>query len=106
MIDLSTARYCIERMQEKGSYRNQKIGIVKKDIFGFVGMIAFTPDYTQGDVVLFTEGHENSKPTGRITMEKPLTSEEIRKNLENDLLIMTHCPMVGVPANLVDEVRL
>ena len=113
MIDLSIALNCIEEMKACGTYRGHKSGVVMR---GFGGIAT---RYSPGKVVLYREeltplGEElrmgecrgvEQKPTERVTVETPLTPEQISGDLGRGL-IRTIGTMIGVPQEYVEELRV
>ncbi len=114
MIDLTRAIYCIKRMKKEGNYRREKIGIIAKTFPGDFSM------RQEGDVILFRHhlfpddseicmgeymGMEQ-KPTGKVTIETPLTKEEIDKRRLEGSFITTIGTMTGVPLKYIHEVKI
>ena len=46
------------------------------------------------------------KTTGKVTIEIPLSQEEIDNRKEKRSLITTMCTMVGVPKSCLEEIRI
>lgn len=120
MIDLSVARNCIEVMKKYGAYNGQKIGRVDALLNGLLSLLPGIPDYRGGEIVVFREQLTPSdselnmgefigieqKPTGRITIESPLTQKEIDEQKAKGSLITTTKVMVNVPRGYVEEIRI
>lgn len=121
MIDLTRAMECIKTMQKYGTYRGHKIGRINTPVVnGIDSVISGVPHYNDGQVVIFREELSPSdsemhmgeyrgmeqKPTGRVTIESPLTQEEIDKMKAKGSLITTIGTMVGVPSRYVEEIRI
>ena len=115
MKDLTQAINCIRAMKENGTYKGHRIGRIKKAIYGETSMISEVPYYNEGEIVLFREelssdfkdtreysGMEQQL-TGSVTIESPLTQEEIVKQRGNFLLTGT---IIGVPKEHVEEIRI
>ena len=111
-MDLNVAIKCMESMKENGTYRNERIGIMKRDVPTDV------PTYRQGEVVLFKRefypldsqmclgeyyGME-MKPTGKVTLQSPLSQAEIEKQRAKKSLITTFKTRSGVPAQCIEEI--
>lgn len=119
MIDFSVARRCIKLMNQDKQPDIPKIGVLKRDVGGLTSRLSGFPDYTEEEVVLFYEHLDPSnselrmgeyqgmkqKPTGFVTIESPLTQEEIRANKERGSSIKTYRTIVGVPKECLHEVR-
>lgn len=120
MIDLTIATNCIRVMKENGTYRGQRIGRLVKDVYGEISRISGFPEHSEGRIVLFREqltpsdselcmgeymGREQ-KPTGFVTIEVPLSQEEIEKQRARGSRLITMCTMVGVPVRYVEEIRI
>lgn len=107
MNDLSDALNCIEEMKRCGTYGGQKIGRVVEE---FTGQVS---SYREGNIVLYTPevGLDSERelaglgqgPTGRVTVETPLTPEQIFGDLGRGL-IRTIGTMIGVPQKYVEEI--
>ncbi|MBR9683490.1 hypothetical protein GOV03_03030 [Candidatus Woesearchaeota archaeon] len=112
MIDLTTAINCIEAMKENRTYDNHKIGRIKVDHTGLT--------YRKDQIVLFQEevsptdsemclgeyqGIEQ-KLTGKVTIEGPMTLEEINKQRERRSLLTTVGTTIGVPRGYVEEIKI
>ncbi len=95
MIDVSKAVYCIRSMRENGTYRDQKIGRVTRDIKGLI-------DYKIGEVVIFTEYKNNRE----LCIERPMSSEQISMERTRGSLLTTVCCTVGVPKKYIEEIKL
>lgn len=120
MIDLRTATNCIKAMKEDGSYRNDKIGRIKTDVIGLTSIISGVPLYSVGRVVLFHEElfpsdadlcmgeyiGQTQQPTGKVTVESPLTQKEIDKRKAKGLKLMLPGTTVGVPRDYVEEIKI
>lgn len=114
MIDISKALDCIGAMKKCGTYRNQKIGVLRQ---AFSGMVA---NYSLGDVVLYREeltpsdaelrmgeyAGKEQRPTGRVTVEIPFSQEQIAQQRKRDSLISTIGTIIGVSSRYVEEVRV
>jgi hypothetical protein len=112
-MDLSRATNCIEAMKENGTYRGEKIGIVQKDMDNLA-------HYKRGQVVIYREemtpsdgemsmgeymGREQ-KPRGIITVEIPMSSEDITKQRAKHSLLTTFGCTIRVPEKYIEEVVL
>lgn len=86
MIDLRPAIYCIQQQKENGTYNQAKIGRIKQDIKRLV-------DYITGEIVLFKK-----EESGDLTIEKPMSKEQIKAEQQKNSLITTICTMVSVPS--------
>ena len=118
MLDLTIATNCIRIMRENRTYRDHKIGIVKSESYD--AKVTSIPGYPIGKVVLFRDELNPSdsqlyideyremkqKTTGRVTIEIPLSQEEIDNRKEKRSLITTMCTMVGVPKSCLEEIRI
>ncbi|HEA46480.1 MAG TPA: hypothetical protein ENH99_01735 [Candidatus Pacearchaeota archaeon] len=113
MNDLSDALNCIEEMKRCGTYGGQKIGRVVEE---FTGQVM---GYSAGEIILYTEeltpsdaelrmgefrGMEQ-KPSGRVTIEKPLTPKQISGRIGRGH-IRTMGTIVDVPLKYVEEIRV
>ena len=87
---------CIEAMKGYGTYRGEKIGVVRRDFGGSC------VDYKKGDVILFSKSHYDK---GTVTAEIPMTKEAIAEQHSKGSHLTTVCPIVSVPEHFVDEVR-
>jgi len=120
MIDFTRATNCINIMKRNGTYRGQKIGIVRQPLKGLFGILSEVPHHEEGEIVLYTEELEPSnsqmkmgeyqgqeqRPTGRVTVESPLTQAQIDKHKAQGSLIATTGTMINVPAEYIEEVRI
>ncbi len=110
-MDLSVALHCIETMKSYNTYRGEKIGIVREDLKILGG-------YRAGEIILYREevnpldcqmamgeymGMEQ-KPTGKLTIERPIDKEWIEANKQEGSLLTTHSTCIGVPCFLVEEI--
>lgn len=95
MIDFTRARNCLETMKRYGTHRGEKIGIVTTS-FPRLGS-----QYTEGEVVLFTEEDDKT-----FTVERPLTKEKIAKQKEEGSLITTIGTTINVPRGYIEEVSI
>lgn len=121
-IDLSNAINCIDVMKRDSVYRGHKIGIIKgsnpdSDNYSDKGLSSHS-HYSNGDVVLFREDLHPSNsqitmgeyrdlkqtPTGKVTIEFPLTPERIAEQRAKGSLISVMGTMINVPAKYVEEV--
>jgi hypothetical protein len=107
-LDFRNAIYCIQEMRNSGIYKEEKIGVISTDF-----PLGFGNAYKQGDIVLFRREFTwpdyhfiKPKPTKTVTVETPLSKEEISKNRKNHSLISTIGTIIGVPENYVREVQL
>jgi len=114
MIDLTRATNCITVQKQYGTYRGAKVGRIAEDCDGMLG------GYREGQIVLFREELHPSdfqmrmgeymgmeqQPIGRVTIESPLTQEEIEKQRAKGSLLTTIGTMVGVPKGYVEEIRI
>lgn len=100
MIDLTIAQNCIKTQREYGTYHGEKIGIVVKPCSGLV------LEYSVGEVVLFTENEPMPNTPRTITIETPLSQEEICRERARGSLLTTIGTIVSVPAHFVEEVRV
>lgn len=110
MLDLTDATNCIASMKENRTYRGEKIGRLRES------PRTLTP-YREGEIVLFREeifpepwqtsykGIE-PRPTGCVTIEKPMSAEWIAKEKGRGSLLTTIGTVVGVPAGYVEEIRI
>jgi len=120
MIDLTEATNCIRVMQENGTYRNHKIGRINIAVNGLTSMISGFPFYREGQIVLFYDeltpsdselckgeyrGMEQ-KPTGRVTIEKPFTQEEIDEQKAKGSPLINTGTIIGVPKKYVEEIKI
>jgi len=113
-LDLRIATECISVMKESGTYRGQRIGILRKDVYGLTGRITGFPSDYKGKIVLFREELYPSdsemrmgeymgmkqKPTGKVTIESPLSRKWIDENKQKGSLITTIGTMIGVPLDI------
>jgi len=106
MIDLRIALNCINVQKENGTYHGARIGRIVQDCNGMVS------GYRAGQIVLFKKeiDHEISSPhkpkyKGTLTIESPLSPEEIAREKRRPSLITTIGTMVGVPQGYVEEIR-
>ena len=118
MIDSTDAKNCIAYMRERGTYHGYRIGIVKRELRGLVGAISGFPEYCGGEVVLFREEMTPSdsqihmgeymgceqRPTGIVTIERPVNAAELGSRRIAGLLLVTFCTMVGVPRDCIEEI--
>lgn len=72
-----------------------KVGITKKKLTGMAGNIPI------GTVVLF---RVDSNFNQEMTVEVPMTMEEITSNVSRGSLVKTKNSMVGVPVDFVEEI--
>ncbi len=108
MIDLTRAINCISVQKENGTYRKARIGRITEKAIGL------PPHYQAGEVVLFYDEltPEDSrlgiepKPTGRVTIESPLTQAELDEEGAINSLTTTNRTMIGVPARYVEEIKV
>ena len=116
MTDLIQATNCIRAMKENRTYRGHKVGKIKRPIYGLTSIISRVPYYNKGEIVLFKEEPYLSDPecieeyqgmkqqsTRTVTIESPLTQEEIAK--AEDPLLTTRT-IIGVPKKHVKEIKL
>jgi hypothetical protein len=110
MIDLTTARNCIEAMKENGTYRSHKIGRVINPIGGMTSAVSGFPVYQEGEIVIFRKESSpeeyREKHRDTLTVESPLSLEQINKNREEGSLITTIRTTVCVPEKYVEEIRI
>ena len=118
MLDLTLATNCIRAMKENGTYRGERIGRIKSSVHGMVSLICGVPCYIPDQVVLFREELDPSdfslgeyrgmeqRPTGRLTVERPLSQEGIDQQRAKGYLLTTVGTMVGVPESYVEEIRI
>jgi hypothetical protein len=111
-MDLRNAIYCLEIENKNRGSDELKIGIVTKD---FPGEFPF---YNQGEVVVYREHLEppctqmgeyrgvEQKPNGSLTVETPLSIEEIIKRRKDGNFITTVRTMTFVLARYVMEIKL
>jgi hypothetical protein len=114
MIDLTTALGCIKAQKENRTYGGAKIGRITQECGGMAS------NYSAGQIVLFTEElhHSDSQlrmgeyagmkqqSTGRVTIETPLTPEEIGRQRAQHSLLTTMATMINVPIRYVEEIRV
>ena len=107
MIDLTVARNCIRAQKQSGTYDGARIGRIAQDCSGMVS------GYRAGQIVLFRKelDHELScarrpRYKGTLTIESPLTRDEIEKQRARGSLLTTVGTMVGVPEGYVEEIRI
>ncbi len=93
-LNLKRAKYCLEVMKRDGIYRDQKIGKITEP-FERMG-----PPYEKNDFVIFTDGGDKT-----VTIETPLTKEEIIKNRKEKSLISTFGTIINVPKKFVEELN-
>ena len=120
MLDLSLALNCLEILRGRSGGDQYRIGIVKASISGQVSQISGIPNHLAGQIVLFrdemtpTDGElqmgeysgMTQKPTGRVTIESPITQAAIDKNISQGSGIVTVGTMVCVPRRYIEEVKL
>ncbi len=92
--NLERAEYCLEVMKRDGIYRAQKIGKIT-ETFERLG-----PLYKKDDFVIFTDEGDKT-----VTIETPLTKEEIIKNRKEKSLISTFGTIINVPRRFVEELN-
>lgn len=97
-------------MKENRTYRGQKIGRLTQPT-------RTLNRYETGDIVLFREeifpepwqtdyrGIE-PKPTGRVTIETPMSPEWIEREKARGSLLTTIGTVIGVPKNYVEEIKM
>jgi len=120
MIDLSVILNCIRVMKEYGTYRGEKIGIIRKNIPTLTSAASGFPDSRRGKLVLYREhifpddsqlqmgeymGMEQ-RPTGRATIESPLYQKEMEEQKAKGSLITTMETIAGVPMEYIEEIRI
>ena len=120
MMDLGIAINCIRVMKENRTYRDHKIGRINTPVNGLTSMVSGVPHNPEGKIVLFYDELYPSdselcmgeymgtkqRPTGRVTIESPLTQEEIEKQKAKGSLLTTVGTMIGVPRKYVEEIRI
>ena len=100
MIDLSIALNCIAAMKKNGTYRGHKIGRVARECTGMVGR------YEVGRIVIYHENPREFIDDPRfLTIETPMTLEEIERQRTKRSLLTTAGCMVCVPPRYIEEVR-
>jgi hypothetical protein len=117
MTGLIDALYCIKVMKKYRTYKGEKIGRLKRNIYGAVSAVSGHPDAERGKIVLFREEKwpEDSMTqlgeykgmkqelTGKITIETPLSKKELK---ERKNLITTTKTIVCVPREYVTKIRI
>lgn len=110
MIDLTRATNCIVAMRENGTYRGERVGRVTDNF----------PGYRKGQIVLFSEEPFPSdsqlrmgefmgmkqEPTHTITVESPMTLEQIAKQRAQSSLLTANGIIVNVPRGYVEEIKI
>lgn len=111
MMDLRDAINCIRVQKAYGTYEGAQIGRVVESIDSLV-------TYRPGNVVLFRREVEPSdsqmqmgefmgrkqKPTGKVTLETPLSKAELEKERARGSLITTMRTCLSVPERYVEEI--
>lgn len=67
----------------------------------FDGIVPPNLKHFGSDPFLFSPSHYGE---GTVTMEKPMSNADLKRQKLNGSLLMTYCTVVGVPASLVVEV--
>lgn len=110
VIDLTKATNCIRVMKEYGTYNDHKIGIMKEDVPTLTSMVSGFREGLKGKLVLYREEYSSDdgprRELGTVTVETPLSQEEIDKQKAKHSLITTMGTIVGVPKSYVEEVRI
>ena len=108
MINLSYAINCIKTMKENGTYEGEKIGRISIALNGF-------NSYKEGEIALFRDELDHSdfdgrytgrKYTGRVTIESPLSPEEIKEQEAKCSLLTTIKTVINVPKKYIEEIVL
>ena len=120
MIDLTRAINCIRVMKEYGTYKSHRIGRVHTNVNRLTSIVSRVPGYHEGQVVLFRDELYPSdselfmgeyrgmkqRPTGKVTIESPLTQKEIDKQKSKGSLLTTVGMMVEIPRKYIEEIRI
>jgi hypothetical protein len=111
-MDLTAAINCIRVMKEYGTYRDHRVGVLRTPVSGDAS------GYDKGRVVIYRQELSPSdsemrmgeymdrkqKPTGLVTIEIPMTPEEIDKKRAEGFRFTTWGTMICVPEEMVEEI--
>jgi hypothetical protein len=120
MLDLTRTTNCIKVMKKYGTYDKHKIGVMKRDVSTITAAVSGFPERLNGELVLYREEkwpndsmmqmgeyrEIKQKNLGTVTVEIPLSREEIKKQKEKGSLLTTVGTIVGVPRTYVTEIRI
>ena len=119
MADLMEAINCIRAMKGYGTYDGQRIGVINHRLTTLTDVISGFPVFRKGMIVLFREEMEPTdsqlqmgeymgmaqRPTGRVTIETPLSFQDIERERLRGSLITTVGLIVDVPGRYVSEIK-
>jgi len=95
MINLRAARFALRCMT--GSERKDyKIGRITGDFDGLAG-----GGYRENEIVLYRVDDD-----GTVTLERPDSKEQIKKNKQRGTTFVSHSTIINVPVGYVEEVRI
>jgi len=103
-VTIDDALDCINIMKAENSLycKDYKIGRLKKDLYGMVGKVSGFPGYTKGSIVLYRPGSVENE----VTIEIPLSKDEITERKANNNFIRTIGTMVCVPKSYIGELNM
>ncbi|MEK6872134.1 MAG: hypothetical protein AABX16_04495 [Nanoarchaeota archaeon] len=90
-MNLQPILYCLTKKKKDGTYRGEKIGVVRESF----------SSYAKGDLVLFDLYKDNY-----CSVESPFSAEEIEQHRLKESLLTTCRVIIGVPQKYIEEIVL
>lgn len=94
-LNYKTVKQCLDQIkkEELNFHKNYKIGIMIEDA-GHINQ------YPKNSIVIFRTSDD-----GTVTLEMPLTLDEIKENRKKGSFISTYGTLICVPKNYVKELK-